>query len=131
MKFYYKLDSLNRIFYLSGPDNSDTEAIEGWDITEEEYEKISKGIYGIEDNKIVKKERPIEEIEEENKHIRIYHRPPELKKLLQETDYKVIKCYEAQLANDQMPYNLQELLAERKAWRVEINAIEFEIAMLG
>jgi hypothetical protein len=130
MKFYYKLDSLNRIFYLSGPDNSDTEAIEGWDITEEEYEKISKGIYGIEDNKIVKKERPIEEIEEENKHIRIYHRPPELKKLLQETDYKVIKCYEAQLLNEEMPYNLQDLLAERKAWRDEINAIEFEIAML-
>jgi hypothetical protein len=131
MKFYYKLDSLNRIFYLSGPDNSDTEAIEGWDITEEEYEKISKGIYGIEDNKIVKKERTIEEIEEENKHIRIYHRLPELKKLLQETDYQVIKCYEAQLLNEEIPYNLQELLTQRKAWRDEINAIEFEIAMLG
>lgn len=131
MKFYYKLDSLNRIFYLSGPDNSDTEAIEGWDITEEEYEKISKGIYGIEDNKIVKKERTKEEIEEENKHIRIYHRLPELKKLLEETDYKIIKCYEASLLNEEMPYNLQDFLVQRKAWRDEINQIEFEIAMLG
>jgi lipase chaperone LimK len=47
------------------------------------------------------------------------------------TDYQVIKCYEAQLGNDEMPYNIQDLLAQRKAWRDEINALEFEIAMLG
>jgi hypothetical protein len=131
MIFYYKLDSLNRFYYLSGDDNIDESAIKGWDISLEEYEKITNGIYGIENNQIVKKEKTYEEIEEENKHIRISHRLPELKKILEETDYKVIKCYEAQLANDQMPYNLQELLAQRKSWRDEINAIEFEIAMLG
>jgi hypothetical protein len=30
-----------------------------------------------------------------------------------------------------MPYDLQQLLAQRKAWREEINQLEFEIAMLG
>jgi hypothetical protein len=54
-----------------------------------------------------------------------------LKNLLKETDYKVIKCYEAQLGNEEMPYDLQELLAQRKAWRDEINALEFEMSMLG
>jgi len=55
----------------------------------------------------------------------------ELKYLLNNEDYKVIKCYEAQLLQEEMPYNLQELLAQRKAWRDEINALEFEISMLG
>lgn len=55
----------------------------------------------------------------------------ELKFFLDSGDYKVIKCYEAQLSNEEMPYNLQELLAQRKAWRDEINALEFEISMLG
>jgi hypothetical protein len=54
----------------------------------------------------------------------------ELKYLLNNEDYKVIKCYEAQLLQEEMPYNLQELLAQRKAWREEINALEFEISML-
>jgi hypothetical protein len=55
----------------------------------------------------------------------------ELKSLLNNEDYKIIKCYEAQLLQEEMPYNVQELLAQRKAWRDEINAIEFEISMLG
>jgi hypothetical protein len=55
----------------------------------------------------------------------------ELKYLLNNEDYKVIKCYEAQLLQEEMPYDLQELLAQRKAWRDEINALEFEISMLG
>lgn len=72
--------------------------------------------------------------DEQKNQIRIHelkHKLPELKKSLEDTDYKVIKCYEAQLGNEEMPYNLQELLAERKAWRDEINQIEFEISMLG
>lgn len=55
----------------------------------------------------------------------------ELKNLLSSTDYKIVKCYEAQLGAEPMPYNLQQLLQERKAWREEINALEFEVSMLG
>jgi hypothetical protein len=54
----------------------------------------------------------------------------EAKEKLNLSDYKVIKCYEASLSNEQMPYNLQELLGQRKTWREEINALEFEISML-
>jgi len=54
-----------------------------------------------------------------------------LKTLLEQSDYKIIKCYEASLLEEEMPYNLQELLAQRKVWREQINALEFEISMLG
>jgi hypothetical protein len=55
----------------------------------------------------------------------------DLKVMLSSSDYKITKCYEASLLSEEMPYNLQELLAQRKAWRDEINALEFEISMLG
>jgi hypothetical protein len=70
--------------------------------------------------------------EEKNEVIKgiIISRLSHLKKYLNDSDYKIIKCYEAQLGNEEVPYNLQELLAERKAWREEINGLEFEISML-
>jgi predicted nuclease with TOPRIM domain len=71
--------------------------------------------------------------EEKNEVIKgiIISRLSHIKKYLDNSDYKIIKCYEAQLLQEEMPYNLQELLAQRKAWRDEINALEFEISMLG
>ena len=53
-----------------------------------------------------------------------------LKTLLEQSDYKVIKCLEAKELEEEMPYDLQSLIAQRKAWREEINALEFEISML-
>lgn len=75
------------------------------DLTEEQKNQVIKG-----------------QIESRLSHLRVY---------LNESDYKVIKCYEAQLLQESSPYNLQELLLQRKAWREEINQLEFEIAMLG
>jgi hypothetical protein len=69
-------------------------------------------------------------IKEEEK-MKKYYKIQNLKLLLHESDYKITKCYEASLLNEEMPYNLQELLAQRKAWRDEINTLEFEISMLG
>jgi hypothetical protein len=69
--------------------------------------------------------------EKENRRQELRLIKEQKKLLLQETDYKVIKCYEAQLLEEEMPYNLQELLTQRKTWREEINALEFEISMLG
>jgi hypothetical protein len=131
MKFYYKLDNLNRFAFITGQDfEGDLLQIE---VTKEQLDEIVKDpiLFGVENGLLVSKTRTEKEIEDELFHIKKEHRLPQLKKLLQETDYKVIKCYEAELGNEQMPYNLQELLAERKAWRDEINAIEFEISMLG
>jgi hypothetical protein len=54
----------------------------------------------------------------------------EIKQQLNLSDYKIIKCYEAQLAESDMPYNLQELLKQRKSWRNEINSLEEDILKL-
>lgn len=61
-------------------------------------------------------EKPDEEIKAE--HIL------ELKTNLEETDYKIIKCYEASMLNREMPYDLEALVSERDAWRQEINDLE-------
>lgn len=61
-----------------------------------------------------------EQLEKERKFFRL----AELKKLLSDSDYKVIKCFEASLSNEKMPYNYEELKSQRQAWRDEINKLE-------
>ena len=58
--------------------------------------------------------------EEEIKQARI----AELKAQLGDTDYKVIKCAESQLAGLDLPYDIATLHAERQALRDEINELE-------
>lgn len=50
----------------------------------------------------------------------------QLKEKLTATDYKVIKCAECQLLGLEMPYNVEQLHAERQAIRDEINRLEQE-----
>ena len=50
------------------------------------------------------------------------------KALLKKGDYKVIKCMEAQLTGNELPYNIEELAAERNAIRAEINELEAKLA---
>lgn len=47
-----------------------------------------------------------------------------LKAQLAETDYKIIKCYEYQLAGLELPYNIVDLHSERQALRDKINELE-------
>ena len=61
-----------------------------------------------------------EEIARQQREARIW----ELKEQLAQGDYKIIKCAEAQLTNEPMPYNVAELVAERNAMRDEINELE-------
>lgn len=49
---------------------------------------------------------------------------------LESTDYMIIKCYEATLLDEEMPYDYENLIEKRKAWRDEINNLEFQAAML-
>lgn len=53
-----------------------------------------------------------------------------LKAQIAEGDYKVIKCAEAQLMGEELPYNVAELHAQRQAIRNEINVLESEILNL-
>lgn len=61
-----------------------------------------------------------EEIAQQQREQRIWA----LKDQLAQGDYKIIKCAEAQLTNEPMPYNVEELVAERNAMRDEINELE-------
>ena len=48
----------------------------------------------------------------------------ELKESLANSDYKVLKCYEASLIGETMPYDIANLHAERQAIRDKINELE-------
>lgn len=48
----------------------------------------------------------------------------ELKTELSDGDYKIIKCYEAQMAGEVLPYDILEIHKERNKIRNEINELE-------
>lgn len=50
-----------------------------------------------------------------------------LKAELSATDYKIIKCSEAQLIGEELPYDVFTLHAERQAIRDQINQLEEEM----
>ena len=50
-----------------------------------------------------------------------------LKAQLSSTDYKIIKCSEAQLLGEELPYDITSLHAERQALRDKINELEAEL----
>lgn len=47
-----------------------------------------------------------------------------LKSQLAETDYKIVKCSEYQLAGIELPYDIQLLHTERQSLRDKINELE-------
>jgi hypothetical protein len=51
----------------------------------------------------------------------------DLMKLLFLSDFKIIKCYEAQLLEKEMPYDFKELIKQREEWREELNLLQQEI----
>lgn len=70
--------------------------------------------------KVVPHEPTAEEVAQQERDARIW----ELKDLLAQGDYKIIKCAEAQLTGEAMPYDIEVLVAERNQWRNEINELE-------
>jgi hypothetical protein len=128
-KYYYLLDEHKRIYFISETFTTDYDNLKEIEL-EIDISEIQILNHGIVDNKLVLIGPTEEEILEMKKGFNLGIIVG-LKTNLLETDYRVIKCYEASLLNEEMPYNLQELLAQRKAWRDEINALEFEISMLG
>lgn len=90
------------------------------------YDYVSENGYTIQEIEPKDGERQFkiveipEPTEEEIKQARI----SELKQMLADTDYKIIKCYEASMLGQELPYNLEELVAERDEWREEIRELE-------
>ena len=48
----------------------------------------------------------------------------DLKEKLSETDYKILKCSEASLLGQELPYDLDAVVSERDGWRAQINELE-------
>ena len=67
-------------------------------------------------------EYTIEEIEEP-----ISQQIQTLKASLSSTDYKIIKCSEAQLLGEELPYDIASLHTERQALRDKINELEQQL----
>lgn len=46
-----------------------------------------------------------------------------IKQLLAKSDYKVIKCMEAKLLGNELPYDIEEIAAKREEYRKQINEL--------
>lgn len=53
-----------------------------------------------------------------------------IKAELSETDYQVIKCYEASLVGEELPYDINALHEDRNEKRAQINALETNLTNL-
>ena len=70
-----------------------------------------------------KDEEPYVQTEKEKTQQEIW----ELKEKLSETDYKILKCSEASLLGQELPYDLNSVVSERDGWRAQINELEEKI----
>lgn len=66
-------------------------------------------------------------IPEPTEYEQMQERIVRLKQTLADSDYKVIKCAEAQMAGVELPYNITELHAERQELRDMINELELVV----
>jgi hypothetical protein len=92
--------------------------------------EIRLGITVYSDGQFSESEEVSPEIEAGQQMAAMEGRLQELISMLGSTDYKVTKCYEAQLLSQPLPYDIQALSQERQSWRDEINEIQAEIASL-
>lgn len=125
-KYYYSLDDKKRI-------NSITDVFIDYykeiELTEEEFNSIVMYETGIIDQKLIYIGTTNDE-DNKNNLIKKVEKIQELKYLLTNTDYQIIKCYEAFMRQLPLPYNLEELATQRDAWRAEINQLETELEAL-
>jgi hypothetical protein len=129
MEILITIDKYKNVIYIGGF-NEKIESTNNYyiEISEDkfnEYVSIMPNLY-YEDNKFVEKKNfDIKLLIQKKQNDLI-----DLKNNLQNTDYQIIKCYEAFMRQQPLPYNLEELSAQRDAWRAEINALEEELLTL-
>jgi hypothetical protein len=120
MKVLFKLDANKKVVLISGFDQ-EIKAPENLylEVTQEQLNEYGElvGRLFYENGKFITKENDLEK--EEIKHEKIVF----LKEQLANTDFKVIKCYEAQLLDIEMPYDFKELIRQREEWREELRAL--------
>jgi chaperonin cofactor prefoldin len=129
MKYVYlKLDENGNIFGIFYDEqNEHDKKIE---LTDIEFEHFNENMffYKYVNNNLVYDEslKNLNSLNEKNE--KVNNEIGLLKRKLTNTDYKIIKCYEAFMRQQPLPYNLEELSAQRDAWRTEINELEEELA---
>lgn len=128
MKIHLKLDNEKRIIWYSIP--FEGEVIESGVLEADvDFSLIVLGQTKFQNGILVQGTTYNPEIltflNEANEHKRI----DELKELLNNSDFKVIKCYEADMLDEPMPYDFVALVSERKAWREELNELEARLAI--
>ena len=96
------------------------EAKEGFDIV------WSGDAWEYKEKEKPKEEEPYVPTEKEKTQHEIW----ELKEKLSETDYKILKCSEASLLGQELPYDLDAVVSERDGWRVQINELEEKLKTL-
>ena len=125
MKYYYKLDSENRVIFFSTEPNA-VEVSSLSEIDLPEGTGVVIGQHAIVNGSLTflgPKPSDTQRYEAQARRSRM----SDLKHFLASTDYKVTKCFEAFIAEETLPYDFEELKAERQAWRDEINEIESEL----
>lgn len=109
---------------------------DGWDYSAYTtiYREVEGGIQFSNDGSIYTE--PIEtiptaeelaEMEEQERIANINAQINNLKEQLASTDYKIIKCTECSMVGKEMPYDVNELHAERQVIRDEINLLEYSL----
>ena len=115
-------------FTLSRPDMND-----GWDYSEfiTVYKEVDSGAQFSNDGSIYVEPiiptptaEELAEMEERERIANINNQISELKAKLDASDYKVIKCFECSMVGEEMPYDVQEIHAERQTIRDRINELE-------
>ena len=118
MKYYYSLDTLNRINHITEEEISYYEQIE---LSDAQFKSIILFETGIINGKLTYIGKSQEEKDHELKESK-ESRISELKALLAESDWKAIVNYELFQAGSPIKYiGIHE---QRQAWRDEINELE-------
>ena len=112
---------------------SRTEKNDNWDYSAYTtiYREVEGGVQFSNDGSVyiepiepVPTAEELAEIEERKRVATIQNEIADLKAQLEATDYKVIKCMEYSINGLELPYDMQEIHAERQALRDRINELE-------
>ena len=118
MKYTVNLDGNNFILSVAHTANDNVEL----DLDSMELNYLNA--YQLINGQVVLNEERKAEMEAEEEEAEKEELLAQLHQQLDETDYKIIKCSEYQLAGLELPYDITELHANRQAIRDEINKLE-------
>lgn len=85
--------------------------------------EVEPGFVAVDSFKI-KKGKVVQSWEVKSNPVFTKNRIAALKEQLAATDYKIIKCMEASLIGEQLPYDLEVVHTQRQAIRDEVNRLE-------